>query len=167
MERKHEHIPIVKVTESTCIVHVHVCVHVVVSIDVHMIVCMDTVHVEQGIWEDVEKSKSLMQSQLLASLRASIQLPACLRVVGFLRRMESFTPTELRLRFLQARDTWLTSVLCAIPRDDRKLTLWSLGDVCIYFEHFLPYIHVYTCIYICVECFIKLVCIVIVCVCGV
>lgn len=69
----------------------------------------------------MEKSKSLMQSQLLASLRASIQLPACLRVVGFLRRMETFSPTELRLRFLQARDTWLTSVLSAIPRDDRKL----------------------------------------------
>lgn len=61
-----------------------------------------------------------MQSQLLASLRASIQLPACLRVVGFLRRMETFSPTELRLRFLQARDTWLTSVLNAIPKDDRK-----------------------------------------------
>ena len=74
----------------------------------------------QGIWEDVERSKSLMQSQLLASLRASIQLPACLRVVGFLRRLEVFSPSELRLRFLQARDSWLTSVLSAIPRDDRK-----------------------------------------------
>ena len=75
----------------------------------------------QGIWEDVERSMGLMQSQLLASLRASIQLPACLRVVGYLRRMECFSPAELRLRFLQARDTWLTSVLSAIPRDDREL----------------------------------------------
>ena len=74
----------------------------------------------QGIWEDVEKSMSLMQTQLLSSLRLSIQLPACLRVVGFLRRMECFTSTELRLRFLQARDTWLTSVLSTIPRDDRE-----------------------------------------------
>jgi hypothetical protein len=72
----------------------------------------------KGIWEDVERSMRLMQSQLLASLRASIQLPACLRAVGFLRRMECFSPAELRLRFLQARDAWLTSVLSAIPRDD-------------------------------------------------
>ena len=85
-----------------------------------VVVVVVVVCVLQGIWEDVERSLSLMQGQLLDSLRASIQLPACLRVVGFLRRMECFSPAELRLRFLQARDSWLTSVLSAIPRDDRE-----------------------------------------------
>lgn len=86
----------------------------------------------QGIGRDVERSLGLMLSQLLQQLRGSLQLPACLRVVGFLRRMEVFSDTELRLKFLQARGSWLQGVLKAIPTDDGKQVLSSHVVSCIY-----------------------------------
>ena len=62
----------------------------------------------------VQGSMKVMLQSLLAQLRTAIQLPACLRVVGYLRRMDIFTETELRLRFLQARDSWLSGTLSSI-----------------------------------------------------
>ena len=71
-----------------------------------------------NVIKDVQQSSQLMLEQLLAQLRTAIQLPACLRVVGFLRRLECFTEAELRLRFLQARNSWLESVLSTISTSE-------------------------------------------------
>lgn len=61
-----------------------------------------------------------MLIQLVAQLRTDLQLPKCLQIVGFLRRMQAFGTNELKLKFLQARDAWLTNSLKAIPVEDGK-----------------------------------------------
>lgn len=67
--------------------------------------------------DDVEKLWLIIIQKLLAQLRSDIQLPKCLQAVGYLRCMNIFTEAELRLKFLQTRDTWLQSLLDEIPKD--------------------------------------------------
>lgn len=61
-----------------------------------------------------------MLLRLLAQLGTDLQLPNCLQVVGYLRRMQAFSTPELKLKFLQARDAWFCGLLANIPTEDRK-----------------------------------------------
>ncbi|XP_044315724.1 conserved oligomeric Golgi complex subunit 8 [Drosophila rhopaloa] len=73
-----------------------------------------------SIVRSVEALWHTMLVQLVSQLRTDLQLPKCLQIVGYLRRMQAFGDNELRLKFLQARDAWLTSCLEAIPTGDAQ-----------------------------------------------
>ncbi|KAD2393962.1 hypothetical protein E3N88_40939 [Mikania micrantha] len=57
-----------------------------------------------------ETTRSLL-SQLLQKLRSNIQLPECLRIIGYLRRIGVYSEYEMRLQFLRCRESWLSGIL--------------------------------------------------------
>lgn len=68
-----------------------------------------------------------MVDQVVGSLRGDLPLPRCLQLVGLLRSMDAFTEAELRIKFLQVRDSWLQGFLNSIPKQDRKFFLLRLS----------------------------------------
>ncbi|XP_029464165.1 conserved oligomeric Golgi complex subunit 8 isoform X2 [Rhinatrema bivittatum] len=84
----------------------------------------------QSIVGEVRQSAQLMLEQLVQQLRTGLQLPACLRVLGYLRRMDIFTEVELRVKFLQARDAWLRSIQNSIAEDDPYFHIIKTIETC-------------------------------------
>ncbi|XP_010666817.2 conserved oligomeric Golgi complex subunit 8 [Beta vulgaris subsp. vulgaris] len=65
----------------------------------------------QALSAEVKQTTQSLLSQLLQKLRSNIQLPECLRIIGYLRRIGVFSEYEMRLQFLRCREAWLTGIL--------------------------------------------------------
>lgn len=72
------------------------------------------IRVVQSLHAEVKAISSNMQQLLLKRLSGSIQLPECLRVIGFLRRLAVFSESELRLQFLQCREQWMAELVAEL-----------------------------------------------------
>eukprot|EP00002_Diphylleia_rotans_P022786 TRINITY_DN4479_c0_g1_i2.p1 TRINITY_DN4479_c0_g1~~TRINITY_DN4479_c0_g1_i2.p1 ORF type:complete len:723 (+),score=177.40 TRINITY_DN4479_c0_g1_i2:93-2261(+) len=79
---------------------------------------------------EVFLSSKSMQEQLVSELQSSSQLPVCLRVVGYLRRLAVYSELELRMCFLKSRDCWFNNILAKIPTEDPYTFLSKMVDVC-------------------------------------
>lgn len=80
------------------------------------------------ICEEVEILTQQMVLQLLVLLRNNVQLPMCLRVVGFLRRLAVFSEFRLRMLFLHCRGDWMRTGIEAAVAATQQDQLVSLSD---------------------------------------
>ncbi|CAG2182204.1 unnamed protein product, partial [Oppiella nova] len=78
----------------------------------------DSVAIIASIAKDVDVFREIMISQLLKELSVNIQLQNCLKIIGYLRRTDKFSETELRIKFLSARDQWLSAMIKEIPSNN-------------------------------------------------
>jgi hypothetical protein len=78
---------------------------------------------------DVAAASASMLDQLLARLQAPVQLPECLRVIGYLRRLAAFSERDLRLHFLQRREAWVASLAADLDDSSAYEFLKRLTDV--------------------------------------
>ncbi|ALC39317.1 CG6488 [Drosophila busckii] len=85
--------------------------------------------VVNSIVRSVEALWHTMLVQLVAQLRTDLQLPKCLQIVGYLRRMQAFGDNELKLKFLQARDAWLNGCLDSISTNDAQQHLTKTIEI--------------------------------------
>ncbi|KAL8541651.1 hypothetical protein ACS0TY_002786 [Phlomoides rotata] len=69
------------------------------------------IHVIQALVAEVQQTTQSLLAQLLLKLQSNIQLPECLRIIGYLRRIGVFSEYEMRLQFLRCREAWLSRLL--------------------------------------------------------
>lgn len=69
----------------------------------------------QNMLQEVDKSKDIIINQITKELNGNVQLPTCIKLVGYLRQTNKFSDEELRLTFLLVswnKDTVFSSLKC-------------------------------------------------------
>lgn len=77
---------------------------------------------------EVEALTRQMVLQLLTVLRGPLQLPTCLRAVGFLRRLGTFSEPRLRMLFLRCRGDFMHGSLESTTAPNAPARLVRLSD---------------------------------------
>ncbi|CAD7702644.1 unnamed protein product [Ostreobium quekettii] len=85
--------------------------------------------VVKDLVEEVQGVTNLMLRQLVQKLKSSIQLPECLSVIGYLRRLGLFTERELRLCFLGCREEWIGGLVADLDDGNPYEYLKRVTDV--------------------------------------
>lgn len=99
----------------------------------------------QALAAEVRQTTQSLLSQLLQKLRSNIQLPECLRIIGYLRRIGVFSEYEMRLQFLRCRETWLTGILDEL--DQRNAYEYLKGMISCHRTHLFDVVNQYRAIF--------------------
>ncbi|XP_043722545.1 conserved oligomeric Golgi complex subunit 8-like [Telopea speciosissima] len=116
------------------------------ALDLEAFVCkLSTMHPKipaiQALAAEVRQTTQSLLSQLLQKLRSNIELPECLRIIGYLRRIGVFSESELRLQFLRCREAWLAGILDDL--DQRNVYEYLKGMVNCHRTHLLNAVNQY------------------------
>ncbi|KAA0064511.1 conserved oligomeric Golgi complex subunit 8 [Cucumis melo var. makuwa] len=99
----------------------------------------------QALVAEVRRTTQSLLSQLLQKLRSNIQLPECLRIIGYLRRIGVFSEYEMRLQFLRCREAWLTGILEDL--DQRNAYEYLKGMINCHRTHLFDVVNQYRAIF--------------------
>lgn len=81
-----------------------------------------------SICDEIHVLTQQMILQLLVLLRNAVQLPTCLRVIGFLRRLRLFSELRLRMLFLHCRGEWMRAGIESSTATTDQAHLVNLSD---------------------------------------
>lgn len=120
------------------------------ALDLETFVCkLSTMHpklpVIQALAAEVKHTTQSLLTQLLQKLRSNIQLPECLRIIGYLRRIGVYSEYEMRLQFLRCREAWLTGILDDL--DQRNAYEYLKGMVDCLRKHLFDVVNQYRAIF--------------------
>lgn len=99
----------------------------------------------QALTAEVRQTTQSLLSQLLQKLRSNIQLPECLRIIGYLRRIGVYSEYEMRLQFLRCRESWLSGILDDL--DQRNAYEYLKGMVNCHRMHLFDVVNQYRAIF--------------------